>query len=223
MLCNEKYCFSKINLFKNLTADEKQLVSSMFKKQTYSKGQIILHAGEQKKMLFIVCAGKVKIERLLEDGSEQILRIVNTCDFFGETTLFIDAPLDFNVEAMETTTIGMIDGERLKQFLHDKPAILIEILEQFSIRMKSLEERLIFISHKEVDARVASYICNHMDKEKNELILEIKKKDLAALLGTTRETISRKLSQFQKKNYICMEGNIIKIVKYDELELIATK
>jgi len=62
-----------------------------------------------------------------------------------------------------------------------------------------------------------------MDKEKNELILEIKKKDLAALLGTTRETISRKLSQFQKKNYICMEGNIIKIVKYDELELIATK
>ena len=223
MQCNDNFCFSKIQLFKNLTTEEIQLVSRMFKKQTYPKGQLILHAGDNKKMLFIVCKGKVKVERLLEDGSEQILRFVNASDYFGETTLFIDGPLDFNVETMETTTIGMMDGEKLKQFLYEKPAILFKILEQFSIRMKNLEERLTVISHKEVDARVASYICNHMDKEKGQLTLEISKKDIAALLGTTRESISRKLSQFQKNNYICMEGSIIKVINSNALELIAMK
>jgi CRP/FNR family transcriptional regulator, anaerobic regulatory protein len=117
----------------------------------------------------------------------------------------------------------MIDGDQLKRLLMQKPVILMKIMEQFTKRMRTLEQRLSDISYKEVDARVANYLLKNTTKNQPSFLLNVSKKDLASMLGTTRESISRKLSEFQKMHYIAMDGQTIEIHNFDALKKIAMK
>lgn len=99
-------------------------------------------------------------------------------------------------------------------------------MEQITKRMRMLEERLSVISLKEVDARVANYLLEQVqvnDTAKRRFTLTLSKKDLASLLGTTRESISRKLYQFQRLGYIMIYDNEIELVNPSALEKITMK
>ena len=223
MSCGKKYCFSNVSIFKNLTELEYEWIAKMVQSASFSKGELILRAGDEKKKLFIVRNGRVKVEHILEDGNAQLLRFIEQEDFFGVTTLFHEEPLSVNVEALEATDICMIDGDQLKRLLMQKPVILMKIMEQFTKRMRTLEQRLSDISYKEVDARVANYLLKNTTKNQPSFLLNVSKKDLASMLGTTRESISRKLSEFQKMHYIVMDGQTIEIHNFDALKKIAMK
>lgn len=223
MICSSNYCFSHVPIFQNLKRDEMDQITQMIQRQTYQRGQLILMAGESKKMLFIVRSGKVKVVRPLEDGSEQILRLVNPGDFFGDTTLFQTSPLSTTVEAIEETDICIIDGNQLKAFLEKTPTVLFKILEQLTLRLETVEDNLSAICHKEVGSRVAHYLIKQMEvQNKSTFLLSESKKDIASLLGTTRETVSRKLSEFQKRGYIEINRNFITIHQTSALRRLAT-
>lgn len=218
-----KYLLSNVSIFQNLNEEELKAIYQMSIRRNYPKGKLILRAGDEKKMLFIVQNGRVKVERLIGGGHHQILRFVGSGDFFGVTTLFQEEPLLVNVEAVESTNILMLEGEKLKSFLINSPTVLFKIMEQITKRMRLLEERLGEVSLKEVDARVANYILEQIDETNNCFTLSFSKKDLASLLGTTRESISRKFSEFQRLGYIDIDENEIEIINHPALEQIALK
>ena len=214
---------SNISIFQNLNADEMESIANMIQDKCYKKGELILRAGDEKKKLFIVKSGRVKVSKLLEDGNEQVLRIVNEADFFGATMFFQEEPLSVNVEAVCLTEIYVIEGEKLKAFLETSPSVLFKILETITKRMRLLENRLSAMSHKEVDSRVAKYLLDQVTGEDMTFKLVLSKKDLASLLDTTRESISRKLSEFQSKSFIQLEDNTITILDELSLQEIAWK
>lgn len=194
-------------------------IAQMIHTKTFRRGELILRATENHRMLFVIKKGKVKVERLLEDGTEQLLSFIDEGHFFGESTIFHDEPLSINVEALDTTEVCMLDGEQLKNFLLKTPLVLFKIVEHLSNKITVLENRMATISTKEVDARVATFLLEHANDEM--VKFNLSKKDIASLLGTTRESVSRKLSQFQKKQFITMEKNQIEIINKAALESIA--
>jgi CRP/FNR family transcriptional regulator len=174
-------------------------------------------------MLFIVRKGRVKVERVLKDGNQQILRLIGAGDFFGVTALFQEEPLSVNVEAVEPSIICMLEGEQLKSFLIKSPTVLIKIMEQVTKRMRMLEDRLSAVTLKEVDSRLAHYLVEQMNNTTQRFTLSLSKKDLASLLGTSRESISRKLSEFQRLGYILICDHEIEIINRSVLVQIAMK
>ncbi|MEG0259824.1 MAG: Crp/Fnr family transcriptional regulator [Lysinibacillus sp.] len=218
MTCPDEYCFVKVPIFQNLKTNDMKDISKMITHQHFDKGEIILFANERKKKLFIVRNGSVKVAHVSTDGREYVARILRKGDFFGDVTLFNDEPQKATIEALEKTEICALDGGELMKILADTPSILFRMLAQLSARLEEAENRFSEAIQKDVSERLATFILKSaVDANSDTFFLKTSKKDLAALLNTSRETLSRRLSTFQKEGYIEITGREIKVINYEKL------
>ncbi|WP_245831756.1 Crp/Fnr family transcriptional regulator [Oceanobacillus senegalensis] len=213
-------CVSKVPFFNHLTYDEMLKIAEMSRHLNFKKGEIIYHDGDPLESLYIVHKGTVKIYQLFESGKEQLLRVLESGEFMGELALFTNKTLDSYAETMEKTEICSIHRDDMQELMHQHPTIAVKILEQFSNRLDETEKLVGNLSAKDVETRIADYLVELVNKAGSiEIELPMSKKDLASYLGTTSETISRRLSNFQTHGWIEQKGQRkIRILDQDVLE-----
>lgn len=215
---SNKTCIQMVPIFSTLNYDEMMEVASITTSRDYKKGEMIYIAGEKKKTLYVIHKGKVKLTRISPSGKEQIISILGPGDFMGELSLFNDEPITNNAEALEDTTVCIIDGDKLKEIMAKYPAIAFKVLEELSRRLKRAENLIENLGVNDVETRIVQTLLDLADE--NEVInLDISKKDLAAYMGMSQETLSRKLSYFQDKGLIKQIGHRrIEILDRESLE-----
>src|SRR5690625_2499534 len=219
----KQMCISKVPIFNHLEPAEMREIMSKSRQMIFKKGEIIYHQGDPLEYLYIVHLGRVKNYQLFESGKEQLLRILEPGEFMGELALFTEKKLDSYAEAMEKTQICAIHRDDMQELMRTYPSIAVKILEQFSNRLDETERLVGQLSSKDVEMRTASYLLRLSDeKESAEIVLPMSKKDLASYLGTTQETISRRLSNFQTNGWIEQKGHRnIKILDKEALSELA--
>lgn len=125
---------------------------------------------------------------------------------------------------MESSQICQIKSEDLQQFLLKYPTISIKILSEFANRLESAEKQTANVATEKVETRIAMCLVDCLESEQsssNTIELPMSKKDLASYLGTTPETLSRRLREFEKSGFIRQQGQRqIKIIDPDALLLI---
>lgn len=185
------------------------------------KGQLLYRAGDASDSLYVVREGKVKVYRLSENGKEQLIRILQSGDFTGELALFKESIHDVYAEAMEPTEICTIQRSSLQGFLQKYPNIALKILSEFAKRLDQAENRMTSFATKDVETRVALYLAQQAEEHKSMAYrLPMTRKDLASFLGTTPETISRKLAKFEDEGWIEQEDQrVIHVLDLDALLL----
>jgi len=207
-----------VPIFSTLNYDEMMEVASITISKSYKKGEMIYIAGEKKKTLYVIHKGKVKLTRISPSGKEQILTILGPGDFMGELSLFNDEPITNNAEALEDTTVCIIDGDKLKEIMAKYPTIAFKVLEELSRRLKRAENLIENLGVNGVETRIVQTLLDLAD-ENGMVNLDISKKDLSAYLGMSQETLSRKLSYFQDKGLIKQIGHRrIEILDRESLE-----
>src|SRR5690625_308004 len=183
-------CISKVPIFNHLDVEEMKKILKLSKQMTFSKGEIICHAGDPLEYLYIVHIGRVKIYRLFASGKEQLLRILEQGEFMGELSLFTEKTLEHYAEAIERTEICAIHRRDIQRLMQKHPSIPLKILSAFSHRLEETESLVGELSYQDVETRLARYLVKLFDKEATlHINLPMSKKDLAAHLGTTQETI----------------------------------
>lgn len=189
---------------------------------SYKKGAIIYHAGDQADTLYIVSKGKIKIYRLSESGKEQLVRILSPGEFTGELALFKKDFYESFAEAMEETNVCMIKQSDLQELLLKYPSISLKILNEFSNRLEQSEKQMTRFATEKVETRLAHFLAECLsDDQSTELTLPMSRKDLASYLGTSPETISRKLSDLEMQGYIKQKAHKkIEILDLDGLLLV---
>lgn len=196
-------CVDLVPIFNGLTENEKIELSKFAVHKTFNKGEFIYQAGELEETLFIVHQGKVKISRISETGKEQIIRIVKTGEFIGELSLFTQKQLTDYAEALEQTSICLLDSKVVKRYVEKHPAVAFKIMEELSKRLDVMEELVEGINLHSVEWRLARFLLKMKD-EYNVVILDSTKGNIASQLGMSQETLSRKLTHFQDQKYIKM-------------------
>lgn len=215
-----EFCISKVPIFNHLEPEEMLEILKKSSQMTFKKGEIIYIEGDPLEYLYIVHTGRVKIYQLFESGKEQLLRILESGEFMGELALFSEKVLDSYAEALEQTEICAIHRNDIQELLKTHPTIPLKILSEFSSRLEETEFLVSQLSYRDVETRTASYLVKlAKENQTNSIVLPMSKRDLASHLGTTQETISRRLSQFQTNGWIDQEGQRnIKILNLKELE-----
>lgn len=201
----ERACMHKVPIFSSLDPEEMSRVAAIISDREYAKGETIYLSGEAREQLYVINHGKAKVYKVSEAGKEQIIRILYPGDFMGELSLFVDAPLDSNAEALEPTDVCVVDGRKLKGIIQEVPAIALKIIEELSQRLKNAENMIESLGLHDVEQRVADILLN-MAGDSDEIKLSISKRDLAAHMGMSQETLSRKLSFFQDRGWIKQQG-----------------
>lgn len=199
----QKTCISIVPIFNHLEIHEMNEIVKETNSVSHRRGQTIYRAGEQSDGLYIVHKGRVKIYRLSETGKEQLVRILEPGDFTGELSLFSESIHDAYAEALEPVELCVMGRDDFQQFLLKYPAISLKVLIEFSTRLAQTEKQAAHIAMESVETRIALYLANQVEQQKsNNIQLPMSRKDLASHLGTTPETVSRKLTDFQDAGWI---------------------
>lgn len=199
-------CIDIVPIFSSLTYEEQIKVAMITDSGEYKKDEMIYNMGENNNSLYVIHKGNVKISRITEDGKEQVIRILNPGDFLGELSLFSKQLTLDNAQAISDVVICQIQGDRLKDLMVEYPTISIKVVSELSNRLKDAETTIERIGVQTVDKRVAEKLLE-LSGENNIIELDRTKGILASELGITQETLSRKLSHFQKEDWISMKGH----------------
>jgi len=216
-------CVAKVPFFNHLPDDEMLKVADKGRHKHFKKGDFIYRDGDEMDSIYIVHQGSVKIYQLFSTGKEQLLRILEPGDFMGELGLFTSKTLDNYAEALKNTEICVIHRNDMRDLMQEHPTIAMNILGEFSNRLDKTEKLVGQLSSKDVETRLSSYLLEQAnEKNTTKIELPMSKKDLASFLGTTQETISRRLSNFQTNGWILQKGHRgIKIKNKDALHHLA--
>lgn len=216
-----KACVSLVPIFNHLVEEKLDEIMQTVQSVTYKKGEVIYHAGDQSNTLYIVNHGRVKIYHLSESGKEQLVRILNPGDFTGELALFQQSIHENFAEALIDTKICLIQGEDLQDILLKYPTIALQIMKELTGRLEKSEQQTTRLATESVETRIALFLAECVEDDTRKIELPMSKKDLASYLGTTPETVSRRLADLEDQGYILQTGQRhIEIIDLDGLLLL---
>lgn len=213
----------QIPLFAGLIEKQIQLLLAIVEKRKYQRGKVIFAEGETATGLYVLCAGRVKIYKLSTEGKEQILHIFGPGEPFGEVAVFAGIQFPAYAEALETSEVLFFPRKKFIELITRDPSMAMNMLAMLSKRLRYFTQLVENLSLKEVPQRLAAYLLvlgNMKDKE-NTVELDIAKGQLASLLGTIPETLSRILNKMSSQGYLEVEGRQIRLIDRKSLESIS--
>jgi len=214
---------SSIPLFQGLPEKHIEDMAMIVVDQVFRRGQIIFSEGDEGTGFYVVIWGRVKIFKLSPEGKEQILHIFGPSEPFGEVPVFTGQHFPANAEAMEESRIFYFPRDSFIRLIEKNPSLALNMLAVLSRRLHRFTRLIDDLSLKEVPGRLASYLLYMCEQKRgsNELELNITKSQLASLLGTIPETLSRILGRMTRQGLIESEGPRIKILDRQGLEDLA--
>ncbi|MGO1368199.1 MAG: Crp/Fnr family transcriptional regulator [Senegalia sp. (in: firmicutes)] len=218
-LCHGKYCAKKVSIFSILPEEELAEITDKIEIKKYKKNDMLFFEGDISDKLFLINRGRIKAFKYTKDGKEQIIYILAEGDFLGDMSLIKAGEFKFNAVAMEDTTISILTKTDFDNILLKNPNIALKILGVIHDRVASLENQIQRLGTKDIESRLAglllSLIKDFGTPKKNivELEIPLSREDMANYIGSTRETVSRKLSLLQDENIIDLIGNKKIIIK----------
>ena len=211
----------KIPLFSSLKDDEISAINTLSLTKKCSKDTIILLENEEGDTLFVILKGRVKVTTFSESGKEVIFSILNEGDFFGDMSLLDGKPRSATIISLEESELKLIRREDFTRLIEKHPGIALKLMEELTLRLRKADERIESLAFLDVTGRIAGILLQLADErgEKSMGCVLIKSRpthqELANMVGTTRETVSRVLKQLENKDYISMSGKDITILEPD--------
>lgn len=217
-----------VPIFSDLPTETLNQIANIGSIRTYPKDGIILMEEDKGNALFVIIKGKVKVARSSADGREVILSILNEADFFGEMAILDGQSRSATVISLEDSELFIIQRNDFLDLLKRHPEVSISLLYELTSRLRVADMKIKALSLKDAEGKVASVVLQIADNEgtiKNGIV-EIEKlplqQDLASMAGTSRETISRTLHNFAKKNMVEIEGTKLRILNYENFKKMYT-
>ncbi len=178
--------------------------------------------GEPAAGFYILLSGRLKIYKLSLEGKEQILHIIEPGEPFAEVALFSETKFPAYAEAIEKSEIMFLSRNAFRQLIGSDPSIAMNMLAILSQRLKYFTRLIEDLSLKEVPQRLAAYLIFLAHREGSDHVaLGISKGQLASLLGTIPETLSRIISKMTGRGLIEVKGRKVAILNPQDLELLA--
>ena len=212
----------RVTIFKNLSEEEIRSISEISIMKKFSSKETIFFEGEEASGFYAVINGKVKISKFSSEGKEQILKIWNESNIFGEVAVFLRKNFPANAEALENTETLFFPKDDFIKLISNNPYLSLNMIADLSHRLNKFTSLIENLSLKDVPARLSDYILT-LSKEYNssDFSLDISKTHIASLLGTIPETLSRIFTKMKDKNLIKINGSNIKIIDKLELEKLS--
>jgi CRP/FNR family transcriptional regulator len=212
-----------IPLFEGLPGEQLEDLAGIVQEPNFRKGQAIFSEGDEGAGFYVVASGRVKVFKLSSEGKEQILHILGPGEPFGEVPVFAGQHFPANAEAMEESRLFFFRREAFVRLIKKNPGLALNMLAVLSRRLRTFASLIEDLSLKEVPGRLAAYLLylSKKDRGSKDLELTITKAQLASLLGTIPETLSRILGRMSAEGLIETDGRKITLLDPEAIEDLA--
>lgn len=209
-----KRVLSGFELFRHLNEEEMYRVIDISISRNLPKSSHIFLQDEPLENVYFMKIGKVKIYKTDANGKEQIVAIMKSGDMFPHIGFFRSGGYPANSEVIETATLIVIPIRAFEKVLIENPELSIKVFKVLGEKIVDLQERLADQILNNTYEQILKLFVRigkiHGEKYKEDLILlkaEFTNRDLANMIGTTRETVSRTLSKMKKEGLLKVDSN----------------
>jgi CRP/FNR family transcriptional regulator len=214
---------SQTQLFEGLSSEQIEAIEQLAIVQIYDKGDIIFHQGEEGIGFFAIKSGRVKVFKLAADGKEQILHVFGSGENFAEVPALDGKCFPASAATIERSELLFFPRTSFLELLQQQPTLAINMLKSFARHLRQFSHLVDNLSLREVPARLATYLLNLSERlDRAETVeLDLAKGQLAAMLGTIPETLSRVFYKLSHAGLIAIDGSKIALLDRDRLHNLA--
>jgi CRP/FNR family transcriptional regulator, cyclic AMP receptor protein len=202
-----------VSIFADLDAGALTALERATEARDYPEGSVIVSQEEPGDALYVLVRGRVKVVLYGESGREVILSIFKTPgDFFGEMSLLDDQPRSATVMASERSRLLTLSRRDFQAHIAAQPRTALRVLKELSRRLRRADEVIGNLALLDVYGRLAGKLREMAaaEGEEQEGGILIRQRptqaEIAAMIGTSRETVSRALSELARRGYLEMSG-----------------
>ncbi len=214
---------ASIPLFAALDEEAAAALSTRLSIRGVPRGHVVFREGDTGDRLFVVLDGKVKISRTSPDGRENLLSVLGPGEMFGELSLFDPGARTATATTITDSRLASLDHDDLRPWLTGRPEVATHLLRALAQRLRRTNEAMADLVFSDVPGRVAKALLDLADKFGDEdaegvrVRHDLTQEELAQLVGASRETVNKALSEFANRGWLRLEGRSVVILDADRL------
>lgn len=204
-----------IPLFASLSEQEREAIASVMSYKKVKKRAILFYEDDPCTAIYLLEQGVVKVYKTTEDGREQIVNVLHEGDLFPHVGMFGGSPYPATAEAMEECSLYSINVQELTTMLTGNTALCLRLLQILEGKIRDLQRRLSDVLSKDMKEKImntlTSLACSRGEADHDGYLLrmELTHQDIADMVGTTRETASRIVSQLKREGRVEFDSHHI--------------
>lgn len=206
---------ARVPLFAALDAESATSLEATLTKRRLPRGHVVFSEGDAGDRLFVILDGKVKISRAAADGRENLLAVLGAAEMFGELSLFDPGPRTASVTTVTAATLASLDHDDLRPLLIERPGVAVQLLQALAQRLRRTNEAMADLVFTDVPGRVAKALLDLAAKfgvpedGATRVRHDLTQEELAQLVGASRETVNKALSEFAHRGWLRIEGRSV--------------
>ena len=224
--------FREDRIFCNLPNNALEKLQAIKATSVYPKGSLLCLEGQPPRGVFVLCTGSAKLCTTSAEGKTIILRIAAPGEVLGLTAVMGDTPYEATVETLEPTQANFISRTDFVKFLEEHSDVGLKVVQQLTHNCKCAYDEIRSLGlSSSVPEKIAKLLLNwsehplRLARQKTDEIpirVTLTQEEIAQFVGTSRETVSRVLSEFKKKGWLRIKGAMWFIANKPALEKLVT-
>ena len=209
----ERNLLRSVSIFSDLDATSAAALERLAEMREYPEGAVVVSQDDPGDALFVLVSGRVKVVLYGESGREIILSIFKTSgDFFGEMSLLDDQPRSATVIAADRSRLLALSRRDFQAHIQAHPRTALRVLTELSRRLRQADGVIGNLALLDVYGRLAGKLRElaAADGEESEEGVVLRQRptqaEIAAMIGTSRETVSRALSDLARRGLVVVSG-----------------
>ncbi len=195
----------------------------------YPGGAMLFTEGQFPRGIYMLCKGRVKLSITAADGKTLILKIVEPGEVLGLHATISGVPYEMTAETLHPSQVNFVKREDFLKFLRDHGEACLQAAHHLSTSMQNAYEQIrsLGLSHsaREKLARVLLEwaVSGEETKDGTRVKLAMTHEEIAQMIGTSRETVTRILAEFKIKQYALIKGSNLLIRNRSALERMVAR
>jgi CRP-like cAMP-binding protein len=216
--------FESVNLYNILCPHKVKPMGETHEFRKFKRDQIVYRPNEPSQFIYMIAEGRIKIGHYLDDGKEVVKAILTKGEIFGELALAGEEKRTDFAQAMdEGTSICPMSIEELKALMWEDKELSFRLLKLVGLRLIRMERKLELLVFKDARTRIIEFLKDTASWKGKKVGFEtmiptkLTHKDIAALTGTSRQTVTTVLNELKEKNLIYFDRKKILIRDLEKL------
>ena len=193
-----------VPLFAELPVEALAALAGRLRQRRMPAGTPVVYKGDPSGALYLIASGRVKVHQATAGGDDVILNVLGAGEFFGEMSLLDGQPRSADISTLEPSELLLLEGDALRETIHEQPSVAWTLLKILSQRLRDQNERSETLMTRDVAGRVADCLLRLAKTQGTpspdgsiRVDVSLTQSDIAALVGATRERVSRALTAFR--------------------------
>ncbi|MBY4679059.1 Crp/Fnr family transcriptional regulator [Marinobacterium arenosum] len=207
-------------LLGGLDDTKKQALLNQLNVRTYKRNEAVVQKGQPSSELFFLLNGRLKVVDYAPSGREVGFVFIESGSHFGELALIDGKPRSASIVATEKSTVAMLTKQHARTLMYSEPSVSEKLLKQLANIIRQNNEHMVMLGNTSAPTRVNILLLKYASEVNGQLVIEKPptQSEMAIMTNTTRETVSRTLSQLIEQGVIEKQGKKLTILEPDALE-----